>query len=203
MRLVVCVGFLNEEEFLPTFLDTVAAQTRPPERMLLVDDGSTDRSAEIARDFAARHAWAEYVSRPPRPPERDRLAQAQEFKAFLWAREQVSDGYDVIAKMDADLRLNPHLMETVIAAFDADPRLGIAGGPLSVTGEGGEFEAEAQSESGSIVQPIWKQYHESSTWERPGLEWGTGFNFPEPGCWTITVTYGETIGMITLKVLGS
>src|SRR6185503_19840654 len=142
MRLVVCVGFLNEEEFLPTFLDTVAAQTRPPERMLLVDDGSTDRSAEIARDFAARHAWAEHVSRPPRPPERDRLAQAQEFKAFLWAREQVSDGYDVIAKMDADLRLNPHLMQTVIAAFDADPRLGIAGGPLSVTREGGELRRE-------------------------------------------------------------
>ena len=72
-----------------------------------------------------------------------------------------------------------------------------------ITGEGGEFEAEAQSESGSIIQPVWKQYHESSTWERPGLEWGTGFNFPEPGCWTITVTYGETIGTITLKVLGS
>ena len=142
MRLVVCVGFLNEEEFLPTFLDTVAAQTRPPERMLLVDDGSTDRSAEIARDFATRHPWAEYVSRPPRPPERDRLAQAQEFKAFLWAREQVSDGYDVIAKMDADLRLNPHLMETVTAAFDAEPRLGIAGGPLSVAGEGGELRRE-------------------------------------------------------------
>jgi len=72
-----------------------------------------------------------------------------------------------------------------------------------ITGEGGEFEAQAQSESGTIIQPIWKQYHESSTWERPGLEWGTGFNFPEPGCWTITVTYGETTGTISLDVLGS
>jgi hypothetical protein len=70
-----------------------------------------------------------------------------------------------------------------------------------ITGESGEFKAQAQSESGTIIQPVWEQYHESSTWERPGEEWGTGFNFPEPGCWTITVTYGETVGTITLKVL--
>ena len=72
-----------------------------------------------------------------------------------------------------------------------------------ITGEGGEFEAQAQSEDGTIIQPVWEQYHESSTWERPGEEWGTGFNFPAPGCWTITVTYGEIKGTITLKVLGS
>jgi hypothetical protein len=72
-----------------------------------------------------------------------------------------------------------------------------------ITGEGGEFEAQARSEDGILIQPVWEQYHESSTWERPGKEWGTGFNFPEPGCWTITVTYGETIGTIALKVLGS
>jgi len=72
-----------------------------------------------------------------------------------------------------------------------------------ITGEGGEFEAQAQSEDGTIIQPIWKQYHESSTWERPGQEWGTGFNFPASGCWRITITYGETTGTISLDVLGS
>ena len=72
-----------------------------------------------------------------------------------------------------------------------------------ITGEGGEFEAQAQSEDGTIIQPVWKQYHESSTWERPGQEWGTGFNFPASGCWRITITYGETTGTISLDVLGS
>ena len=71
-----------------------------------------------------------------------------------------------------------------------------------ITGEGGAFEAQAQSESGIIIQPIWQEYHEGSNWERPGEEWGTGFNFPEPGCWRITVSYGETTGTISLKVLG-
>jgi hypothetical protein len=72
-----------------------------------------------------------------------------------------------------------------------------------ITGDGYEFDAQAKSEQGTIIQPIWKTYHESSTWKRPGEEWGTGFNFPEPGCWTITVTRGETTGTISLDVLAS
>lgn len=71
-----------------------------------------------------------------------------------------------------------------------------------ITGEGGTFEAQARNETGTIIQPVWQEYHEGSNWERPGEEWGTGFNFPEPGCWIITVTYGETSGTIALRVLG-
>jgi hypothetical protein len=66
----------------------------------------------------------------------------------------------------------------------------------------GTFEVQAQHEDGTIIRPIWgPDYHVSSTWERPGDEWGTGFNFPKPGCWTLTVTRGVTIGEIRLDVL--
>jgi hypothetical protein len=72
-----------------------------------------------------------------------------------------------------------------------------------ITGTGEEFHAQAQNENGKVILPIWgPDYHGGSTWNRPGQEWGTGFNFPEPGCWTITVTQGETIGEIALDVLG-
>ncbi|SRR6266487_5039537 len=71
-----------------------------------------------------------------------------------------------------------------------------------ITGTGEEFHAQAQSEDGTIILPIWgPEYHGGSNWERPGTEWGTGFNFPEPGCWTITVTRGATTGEIALDVL--
>jgi hypothetical protein len=66
----------------------------------------------------------------------------------------------------------------------------------------GQLDFRAQNEDGMIIHPIWgPDYHENSTWNRPGEEWGTGFNFPEPGCWTITVTQGTTIGEIRLRVL--
>jgi hypothetical protein len=70
-----------------------------------------------------------------------------------------------------------------------------------ITGEGDTFEAQAQNEDGAIIQPIWIEYHGGSNWQRPGQEWGTGFNFPTAGCWTIIVTRGETIGTISLNVL--
>lgn len=71
-----------------------------------------------------------------------------------------------------------------------------------ITGSGEEFHAQAQNENGKVILPIWgPDYHGGSTWERPGQEWGTGFNFPESGCWKITVTRGATAGEITLDVL--
>ena len=71
-----------------------------------------------------------------------------------------------------------------------------------VTGEGEEFHAEARSEEGTIITPIWVDYHGGSNWQRPGQEWGTGFNFPTPGCWRITVSRGATMGEIDIEVLG-
>ena len=79
MILAVAVPFLNEGEHLPDFLGSLAAQTRTPERLLLVDDGSTDGSHEIAAEFVAAHPWAQVLRRPVRmfrpeaDPELERL----------------------------------------------------------------------------------------------------------------------------------
>ena len=70
-----------------------------------------------------------------------------------------------------------------------------------ITGSGKQFDAQAQLEDGTIIHPIWVTYHGGSNWDRPGDEWGTGFNFPAPGCWTLTVARGETIGEIRLEVM--
>ncbi len=71
-----------------------------------------------------------------------------------------------------------------------------------ITGSGKQFTVQARNEDGTIVFPTWgPDDHGSSTWERPGYEWGTGFNFPQPGCWTLTATRGTTKGEIRLDVL--
>lgn len=71
-----------------------------------------------------------------------------------------------------------------------------------ITGSGEQFTVTARSADGTVVSPIWgPERHGSSTWERPGAEWGTGFNFPTPGCWTLTATRGATTGAIRLDIL--
>ena len=130
----MCVPFLNEREHLPDFLGSLAAQTRLPDRLLLVDDGSTDGSHETASEFAAMHEWASLLRRPPRPPERDRLASAKELEAFQWAVEQLDVQWDFVGKLDADLRLTPRTLETLLAELEQDERLGLAGSYLQENG---------------------------------------------------------------------
>ena len=69
-----------------------------------------------------------------------------------------------------------------------------------VTGTG-EFVVEGRHEDGTVISPVWgPEAHDSSNWERPGMEWGTGFTFPKAGCWTLIGTLGTTSGEIYLAV---
>jgi len=61
----VVIIFLNGEEFLEEALASVAAQTYDDWEVILVDDGSTDSSAVIARAFLERHPErATYLTHP-------------------------------------------------------------------------------------------------------------------------------------------
>jgi poly-beta-1,6-N-acetyl-D-glucosamine synthase len=148
MTLAVIACFLDEEEHLGRFLRSMAAQSRPPERLVLVDDGSRDRSSEIAARFADEHPYAVAVRRPRRPLERDRLAAAPELRAFQWAvAEQIGEErFDVVAKLDADLDLAPRLLETVERAFLDDPRLGLTGAFLWSPGPDGAVRRDPKPE---------------------------------------------------------
>jgi poly-beta-1,6-N-acetyl-D-glucosamine synthase len=136
-KLAVVTSFLNEAQHLPTFLSSIAAQTQPPEQMLLVDDGSRDSSFEIATAFAREHSWAKALRLPLKPPSRDRLVSAEELLAFQYGLEHVQEPWDVVAKLDADLQLDTALFEAVRQLFVTRPRLGITGPYLStLQGEG-------------------------------------------------------------------
>ena len=47
--------FFNAQKFIEEAIQSVLAQTYPSWELLLVDDGSTDASTEIARGFAEQH----------------------------------------------------------------------------------------------------------------------------------------------------
>jgi glycosyltransferase involved in cell wall biosynthesis len=136
MRIALVVPFHNEERCLPHLLRSLAGQSRPPDELLLVDDGSSDGSPEIAADFAATHPYARVSRRPPRDPGRDRLAHGAAVRAFAWGVDRLEEGWDAVAKLDADLSLNPLTLATVERALADDPELGITGAWLSVEENG-------------------------------------------------------------------
>jgi len=68
-----------------------------------------------------------------------------------------------------------------------------------VTGAGA-FQVRGYQPSGATVVPDRVQEHDGSTWQKPGDEWGTFFNFPAPGCWDLHVTRGESSGDLWINV---
>ena len=137
MKLVVVVPILDEERHLPALLESIAAQRRPPDRLLLVDDGSSDGSPQLADAFAREHPYATALRRPPKRVASDRLADAGELRAFAWALDTLDEPWDVAGKLDADLRLAAGTLASLEARFRADERLGIAGPLLRSIDEAG------------------------------------------------------------------
>ncbi|WP_193205901.1 hypothetical protein [Microbispora sitophila] len=69
-----------------------------------------------------------------------------------------------------------------------------------MTGEG-PLRVTAALPDGTAARPTWgPEAHGGSTWHRPGQEWGTGFVFPKPGCWEITLTRDRGSGTVWLPV---
>jgi glycosyltransferase involved in cell wall biosynthesis len=52
-RVSVAMCTYNGARFLPEQLKSIAAQTRPPDELVICDDRSTDETADIVREFAA------------------------------------------------------------------------------------------------------------------------------------------------------
>jgi len=66
----------------------------------------------------------------------------------------------------------------------------------------GTFDIEATGPYGVVVEPIWgPDLHDGSSWNRPGDEWGTGWNFPTAGCWTVQADRSNGVsGSLTLRI---
>lgn len=68
------------------------------------------------------------------------------------------------------------------------------------TGEG-EISMQGLGPDGSTVEPVWgPEGHISSNWDRPGDEWGTGWVFPETGCWSIEIKRGDAVAYMDVDI---
>lgn len=114
----------NEEAFVQKTLESVAQQTRPPMKWVIVNDGSTDGTASVVESYTAKYPWIELVHRPVRK-ERNFAAKVHAFNAGL---ERVKSlDYDLIGNLDSDVSLDKDHFEFLLNKFKDDPRLGVAG----------------------------------------------------------------------------
>jgi glycosyltransferase involved in cell wall biosynthesis len=133
-RLLLITPCRDEAEHLERTLASVAAQTRPPDLWLIIDDGSTDATPAILDRWAARLPYLEVLRsrrRAPRGDGSDGLAIAAEAVAFNEALGTVALGeFSHVGKLDADIELAPDYFRCLIDRFAVESDLGIVGGCL-------------------------------------------------------------------------
>jgi glycosyltransferase involved in cell wall biosynthesis len=112
----------------------MAAQTLLPRQWVIVDDGSTDKTAGILAEAAGMHPWLTVVRRPDRG---FRKSGGGVVEAFYdgYAALNGAD-WDFVVKLDGDLSMEPDYFERCLARFTAEPRLGIGGGTVCVMKDG-------------------------------------------------------------------
>ena len=138
----------NEEAFIAATLDSVVAQTLLPERWVIVDDGSTDRTTAIVEEYASRHPWIDLVRRGPRT-NRSFAGKAHAVKAGLDRLSELGVQFDVVGNLDGDVSFDADYMRFVVEKFAHDARLGIAGTPF--TQDGGYDSARDSFEGENYV----------------------------------------------------
>ena len=108
--LVSCVvPCFNGQRYLDESLRSILAQTHRPLEIIVVDDGSTDRSAEIVRHYGDRVRYHRQENRGP--------------GAACNTGIDIAGG-DFIAFLEQDDLWLPDKTERQLAAFAADPALG-------------------------------------------------------------------------------
>ncbi len=107
-RWTFVIAYFNEADYLPATLASLAAQTVRPFRLVLVDNGSTDASAGLARQATADMAEVETVH----------LSEIRPGKVHALEAAMPHLTTALVAFGDADTFYPPDYLETAQAAFD-------------------------------------------------------------------------------------
>jgi glycosyltransferase involved in cell wall biosynthesis len=127
-RVSVLIPAYNAERFLAEAVESVLAQSHEDLELLIADDGSKDRTLELARDFARRDA-------------RVRVLENRENLGTVRTRNRLLDEADpksaFFALLDADDVCLPERFAQQLDFLSAQPEHALVGGNLILIDEAG------------------------------------------------------------------
>ena len=150
----VLICTYNYGRFLSKCLETVCGQTRPPDEVIVVDDGSEDETADVLRRF----------------PDVRYIRQNHEGKAVGFNRAIRESRGDILCHLDADDFWMPNKLELVCQELKERPSLG-----------GVIHETLHVGEDGQSIQLLYATapFPESTVLTCDGVE-EVGFLYPLP-----------------------
>jgi poly-beta-1,6-N-acetyl-D-glucosamine synthase len=129
-RVLIISPAKDEAAYIERTIASMVTQKHRPALWIIVDDGSSDATAEMADRAAREHDWIRVVHRPK---DRPRSVGPGVIEAFYTGLKMVKlADFDFVCKLDADLEFAPNYFADLLDRFAANPRLGTASGKCYV-----------------------------------------------------------------------
>ena len=125
MNLYIIIPAHNEEKFIGLTLQSILNQTTKPQKIVVVNDNSTDTTESIVNEFIQKESSISLINSVSTATH---LPGSKVIQAFHKGFETLDSNYDVIVKLDADLILPINYFETIISHFKKDQKIGMVGG---------------------------------------------------------------------------
>lgn len=119
----------NEEENIEKTLNALEKQTVAPNEVIIIDDGSTDKTFEIIQEFSIKNDWILHRKKG----DKDRYWSI--VNGLKTASSLLKQDYEYLMVLDADTILESQYIQKILEKFESTPNLGIAGGWLKYNGK--------------------------------------------------------------------
>jgi glycosyltransferase involved in cell wall biosynthesis len=171
MKLYIVIPSHNEQEFIGLTLQSLVEQTVLPNKIVVVNDNSTDKTSEIVLEFAKNNPFITLVNKTS---DAIHLPGSKVIQAFQSGFETLDNHYDIIVKADADLIFPPNYFETIIKHFQSDKKIGMAGG-FAYIEKNNEFVLENLTNKDHI-RGAFKAYRKQTFMQIGGLKPAMGWD---------------------------
>lgn len=129
----------NEEDYIRRTIESVIQQTQLPVEWVIVNDGSTDQTEAIVREYMTRFEWIKLVTLKDRGYYFPGTGVVNVFNAGMAALHTQDWGF--VVKLDVDLSFEPNYFAELLNRFERQPQLGMASG-VTYLREGDDWEME-------------------------------------------------------------
>ena len=125
MNIYIVIPAHNEEDYIGKTLESLVTQTLLPNKVVVVNDNSSDSTQTIAEDYASKYPWISIINSKSSDAH---LPGSKIIHAFNKGLDSLDSNYDIICKFDADLIFPENYLEQIVNHFNANEKLGMASG---------------------------------------------------------------------------
>ena len=193
MKFYIVIAVHNEEAFIKDCLSSLTTQTLLPEKIIVVNDNSTDKTAEIVEKIAKKFPALKLIQNQS---SNQHMPGEKVVRAFNFGLQQLDTNYDVICKFDGDLIFPKNYLETLASHYVQNPKLGMLSGHCYIQ-KNNKWIYENIASKVHIRGPL-KSYRRACFKDIGGLQASIGWDTVDE---LIAVYYGWTFKTVAaLKV---